>query len=211
MHERTQLDLTRMVPMVCASHSAGAQLSNTGRPSTTVRAASKRVAAASVLGGVRESRDRGSRTERSTLSPMELPTAYELDDNPARVDLDIVWGFLSTEAYWGRWRTRDIVEQQVRAAWRVIGAYEQSSGTMVGFARALSDGCALAYLADVFVLPPHRGQGLGMRLVRAMIEDGPGASFLWMLHTADAHGLYAKFRFAPRDDGRYLERRAQPG
>ena len=37
--------------------------------------------------------------------------AYELDDNPDRVDLDVVWQFLSTEAYWGRWRTREIVEQ----------------------------------------------------------------------------------------------------
>jgi GNAT superfamily N-acetyltransferase len=144
-------------------------------------------------------------------TPMEAPTAYELDDNPARVDMDAVWGFLSTEAYWGRWRTRDIVEQQVRSAWRVIGAYEHSSGKMVGFARALSDGCALAYLADVFVLSPDRGQGLGVRLVRAMIEQGPGAKFLWMLHTADAQGLYAKFGFAPREDARYRERRSQFG
>jgi GNAT superfamily N-acetyltransferase len=161
-------------------------------------------------------RERLRRTEVANpsmlhLAAMEAPTGYELDDNPARVDLDVVWGFLSTEAYWGRWRTRDIVEQQVRSAWRVIGAYERRSGKMVGFARALSDGCALAYLADVFVLPAHRGQGLGVRLVRAMIEDGPGATFLWMLHTADAHGLYAKFGFAPRRDERYLERPAQRG
>src|SRR5919202_6388117 len=112
------------------------------------------------------------RTEPATLEPMEAPGPYELDDNPARLDLDVIWGFLSTEAYWGRWRTRAIVEQQVRSAWRVIGAYERSSGKMVGFARALSDGCALAYLADVFVLPPHRGHGLGVRLVRAMIDEG---------------------------------------
>jgi GNAT superfamily N-acetyltransferase len=125
--------------------------------------------------------------------------------------MDVLWGFLSTEAYWGRWRTRDIVERQVNSAWRVVGAYEQSSGSMVGFLRAVSDGYALAYLADVFVLQPHRGQGLGRRLVSAMIDEGPGAKFLWMLHTTDAHALYAKFGFAPREDGKYLERRAQLG
>jgi GNAT superfamily N-acetyltransferase len=67
---------------------------------------------------------------------------------------------------------------------------------MVGFARAVSDGVGLAYLADVFVLPEHRGQGLGARLVEVMVEEGPGADFRWMLHTADAHELYRRFGFA---------------
>jgi GNAT superfamily N-acetyltransferase len=135
---------------------------------------------------------------------------YEVDDNPERIDLDTVWVFLSTEAYWGRWRTREIVEQQVRSAWRVVGAYEQPTGALVGFARAVSDGCSLAYLADVFVLPAHRGKGLGVQLVRAMIDDGPGAEFRWMLHTRDAGSLYAKFGFAPPTP-RYLERPPRHG
>jgi GNAT superfamily N-acetyltransferase len=129
----------------------------------------------------------------------------ELDDDPGRVDLDALWAFLSTDAYWGRWRNREAVAQQVASAWRVVGAYEKSSGRMVGFARAISDGLSLAYLADVYVLPEFRGQGAGAALVRTMIEDGPGAAFRWMLHTADAHGLYQRFGFAP-PDGMYLER-----
>ena len=134
-----------------------------------------------------------------------MERVYELDDNRARVDLDVVWGFLSSEAYWGRWRTRDVVEEQIRSAWRVVGAYEKTSGEMIGFARAVSDGCAVAYLADVFVVGAHRGQGIGARLVRTMIDDGPGAKFRWMLHTRDAHDMYAKFGFAPPGD-RYMER-----
>jgi GNAT superfamily N-acetyltransferase len=132
--------------------------------------------------------------------------AYEIDDDPARVDLDVVWDFLSTEAYWGRRRERADVEAQVRGAWRVVGAYD-AGGALVGFARAVSDGVGTAYLADVFVLGAHRGNGLGRALVRAMIEEGPGASFRWMLHTADAHGLYEGFGFAP-PDATYLERKA---
>src|SRR5215467_154396 len=92
---------------------------------------------------------------------------YELDDTRDRIDLDAVWDFLSNQAYWARWRTRDVFENQVRNAWRVMGVYERGSGAQVGFARAFSDGFAAAYLADVFVLPAHRGNGLGMRLVRA--------------------------------------------
>jgi GNAT superfamily N-acetyltransferase len=81
------------------------------------------------------------------------------------------------------------------------------SASLRGFARAVSDGVSIAYLADVFVLPEARGQGLGTALVTAMIEGGPGSGMRWMLHTLDAHGLYARFGFAAPGD-RYLERPA---
>jgi GNAT superfamily N-acetyltransferase len=124
---------------------------------------------------------------------------YDLDDDAARVDRDALWAFLSTEAYWGRWRTRATVEAQLAGAWRVVGAYRQATGEMVGFARAISDGVAFGYLADVYVVAAARGHGLGGQLVAAMVETGPGARFRWTLHTADAHGLYRKFGFAPPD------------
>ena len=132
---------------------------------------------------------------------------YQIDDDPARVDLDVVWAFLSNDAYWMKWRTREDVQKQLASAWRVIGCYHPSDG-MVGFARAVSDGVAIAYLADVFVLPAHRGHGLGQRIVRAMIDDGPGANFRWMLHTEDAHDLYRKFGFV-EPDYKVLERPSQ--
>ena len=65
---------------------------------------------------------------------------YELDDDPMRVDRDVVTEFLTTEAYWGRWRGRAEIDRQLDCAWRVIGAYERSTAVMVGFARAVSDG-----------------------------------------------------------------------
>jgi N-acetyltransferase len=60
----------------------------------------------------------------------------------------------------------------------------------------------------VYVLPGHRGTGLGKAIVRAMIEDGPGSELRWMLHTKDAHGLYRAFGFT-QPDGRYMERAAR--
>jgi GNAT superfamily N-acetyltransferase len=132
----------------------------------------------------------------------DLPGGFELDDDPARVDLDAIWAFLSTEAYWGRERSRDVVERQVRGASRVIGLYREAR--QVGFARVLSDG-RIAYLADVYVLAEHRGRGLGVELVREAVDDGPQRDLRWLLHTKDAHGLYAKFGFGPPSD-RLLER-----
>jgi GNAT superfamily N-acetyltransferase len=130
---------------------------------------------------------------------------YELDDDPSRVDVDAVWGFLSTDAYWGRSRTRADFEAQLETAWRVVGIYEAATGRLAGFARAISDGVAYAYLSDVFVTSETRGKGLGKELVATMVDRGPGAGFRWSLHTSDAHGLYRQFGFATPDD-RYLER-----
>jgi GNAT superfamily N-acetyltransferase len=133
---------------------------------------------------------------------------YELDDDASRVDVDAVWGFLSTDAYWGRSRTRADFEAQLATAWRVVGIYEEASGRLVGFARAISDGVAYAYLSDVFVMSQARGKGLGKELVATMVDRGPGVGFRWSLHTSDAHGLYRQYGFAEPDE-RYLERPGQ--
>lgn len=83
-------------------------------------------------------------------------------------------------------------------AWRVVGVYDLA-GHQVGYARAVSDGVSDAYLADVIVDPGHRGQGIGKLLMKAMVDDGPGAEFRWTLFTDDAHRLYAQFGFAAPD------------
>jgi N-acetyltransferase len=131
---------------------------------------------------------------------------YEIDDDPGRVDTGAAVAFLTTEAYWGKWRGAQDIKDQIAEAWRVVGAYDRT-GAMIGFARAFGDG-GTAYLADVYVLAEHRGTGLGQAIVRMTIEDGPGAGWRWMLHTSDAHGLYRRFGFA-RPTGRYLERPPQ--
>ena len=61
---------------------------------------------------------------------------YELDDDPTRIQPDVVWAYLSTDAYWGRWRTREDVDAQLASAWRVVGVYVAGTGEQVGFARA---------------------------------------------------------------------------
>ena len=79
-----------------------------------------------------------------------LTGGLELDDDPGRVDVDEVHRFLASESYWARGRSREAVERLVREADRVMGLYD--GARQVGFARAVSDGVAVAYLADVYVL-----------------------------------------------------------
>ena len=132
----------------------------------------------------------------------ELPGGFELDDDPARIDLDAVHDFIANHSYWAPGRTRDVQEELIAQAVRVVGLYRDAE--QVGFARAVGDSHFL-YLADVYVLPEHRGRGLGVELVREMIENGPFASTRWLLHTAEAHKLYEKFGFGPPSD-RVMER-----
>lgn len=127
----------------------------------------------------------------------ELPGGFELDDDRDRVDVDAVHAFISRASYWGRGRTRERVQQTVEGSTRVMGLY--AADEQVGFARAVSDGVTVGYLADVYVLPAYRGRGLGLALVREMIEGATGAdaaNVRWLLHTADAQGLYKKLGFA---------------
>ncbi len=140
-----------------------------------------------------------------------LADGFELDDDPTRVDLDAVHAFISGESYWGRGRSRELTERAIRGSTRVVGLYRD--GEQVGFARAVSDGAIVAYLADVYVLPEWRGRGLGLELVREIVDGTPAgtphaagqaagehgglaSNVRWLLHTADAQGLYAQLGFS---------------
>jgi GNAT superfamily N-acetyltransferase len=136
-----------------------------------------------------------------------LPGGYELDDAKERVDRAEVHRFLSQEAYWAIGRPRETQDRLIDEASRVVGLYHGSE--QVGFCRAFTDGLAIAYLADVYVRPEHRGRGLGEELVREMIDNGPYAHVKWLLHTTDAHALYRKFGFED-PSFKVLERRAPP-
>ena len=127
----------------------------------------------------------------------ELGGGYELDDDPERLDVDAIHHFISQESYWGRGRSRERVLGTIAGSRRVVGLY--LDGRQVGFARAITDGVTMAYMADVYVLEPHRGRGLGVELVREMIEGDGAPHVHWILHTADAQGVYERlgFRLGP--------------
>jgi len=127
-----------------------------------------------------------------------LPDGFELDDRPARIDRDEVYRFLSEESYWAHGRAREVVERLLDVSARVVGLYD-ADGRQVGFSRTVSDGVAVAYLADVYVHPDVRGRGLGLELVRFSVDEGPFAAARWFLNTDDAHELYRRFGFGEPD------------
>ena len=137
----------------------------------------------------------------------ELPGGYELDDDRDRVDVDAVHRFLAEEAYWVPGRSRETIERLVRGSTRVIAAYAPD-GSLVGFCRVMSDRSNMAWLGDVFVVPEHRGRGLGVELTREAVEDPEVRDCGWFLATRDAHGLYAKFGFTRPSERTMIRPRA---
>jgi len=119
----------------------------------------------------------------------------EITTDSSRVDVDVVHRFLSESAYWALGRSRRTVERSIRNSlcFSVFCDRQQ-----VGFARVVSDRAVFAYLMDVFILPPWRGQGLSKKLMAAILAhpDLQGLT-LFLLRTSDAHGLYAQFGFEP--------------
>jgi GNAT superfamily N-acetyltransferase len=127
------------------------------------------------------------------LMQKELADGYELDDDPARIDRRTVHEYLSGESYWAAGRRREVMDELLDTAARVVGLY--LDGELVGFTRTVSDGHTVSYLADVFVVSAHRGKGLGAELLRFTVDEGPFAQTKWLLHTLDAHALYRKVGF----------------
>jgi GNAT superfamily N-acetyltransferase len=129
--------------------------------------------------------------------------AYTISTDRARLDLDVIHGFL-TRSYWAGGRSRERVALSIAES-LPFGLY--CGDRQVGFARVVTDGVVIAWLADVFVLEEHRGRGLGLWLVET-VTTLPALRVVrrWALGTRDAHGLYRKLGFAEPPAGLLMER-----
>lgn len=138
------------------------------------------------------------------MTKPENEPVIELSADPARIQFDVVHGFLSVHAPWCKGIPAETLARALQHS-VCVGAYDGS--VQVGFARAVTDRATFANIVDVFVLPPHRGHGVGKALMQALL-DQPALQGLRRitLATADAHSLYAQFGFAPlADPERHME------
>ena len=120
---------------------------------------------------------------------------FELDSDPVRLDLDRVAGWLATDSYWARGRDRATVQRSFEAS-TGYGVYHPADGRQVAVARAVTDWATFAWLADVFVDPQVRGDGLGTWMVGEIRDHLQAAGvYRLLLATRDAHGVYARVGF----------------
>jgi GNAT superfamily N-acetyltransferase len=127
---------------------------------------------------------------------------YELSDDRERLDIDAIWAFLHG-AYWSPNVPRDVVARAIEGS-LCLGLYAPG-GEQAGFGRAVTDGATYAWIADVFVLEPHRGHGLGVWLIETLLGH-PRLQGLRVvtLATRDAHELYERFGFVREGEKRMV-------
>lgn len=123
---------------------------------------------------------------------------YLISTDTSKLDIDLIYHYLSEESYWALGIPRSVVEKSILNS-ICFGIYK--AGKQLGFARVVSDKATFAYLADVFVLSDFRGKGLSKFLMRT-IHAHPDLQNLrrWWLGTKDAHGLYAQFGWTRIND-----------
>jgi len=122
-----------------------------------------------------------------------LNKGFTISTDRSLLDFDVIHRYLDQESYWSKGipveKLKTAIEHSI-----CFGVYHNK--TQVGFARVITDEATFAYIADVFVLPQFRKQGLSKWLIQT-IRNYPVLQGLrrWSLATADAHGLYTQFGF----------------
>jgi len=119
---------------------------------------------------------------------------YQVTTDKSKFNFELIYQFISN-SYWAKNIPRDVMKKAIDNS-LCFGVFDGLC--QVGFARVVTDGATFGYLADVFVLPSHRGLGLSKLMMEKIIIH-PELQGLrrMMLATADAHGLYQQFDFKP--------------
>jgi len=117
--------------------------------------------------------------------------SYTISTDRARLDIARLHRYLSEESYWARGRLLEVTEKSIQHS-LCFGVYDGEQ--QIGFARVVTDYATFAWLCDVFILEPYRGQGLGKWLVECVVGHPELQGIrLFMLATRDAHALYQRY------------------
>lgn len=118
--------------------------------------------------------------------------SYSISTEKSKLDLELIYGFLKS-SYWAKDQPFEKIKTSIDNS-LCFGLYKNEK--QIGFARVLTDMARIAHLADVFILEPYRGMGLGKRLLQCIMAHPELENInKWMLATKDAHSLYKKFGF----------------
>jgi GNAT superfamily N-acetyltransferase len=125
------------------------------------------------------------------MNQRTTPEGYVISTDKSLLQINVVHHYLSNDSYWAANIPLETVQRSIEHSF-CFGIYRNEQ--QVGFARVITDHATFAYLADVFILPQHRGKGLSKSMMHE-IHDHPQLQGLrrWMLATRDAHDLYKQF------------------
>jgi GNAT superfamily N-acetyltransferase len=118
---------------------------------------------------------------------------FTLSTDPDRLDIDSLHAFLAHESYWAAGIAREVLKRAIAHS-LCFGLY--AGDLQAGFARVISDYATYAYLSDVYILAPYRGQGLATWMLTCILAH-PDLQGLrrFSLTTKDAQPLYQRCGF----------------
>ena len=130
---------------------------------------------------------------------------FTISTDNNRLDIRKIHDFIANQSYWAQGRTIETMRRALDNSFN-FGLYKNNQ--QIGFARVVTDYATFAWIADVFVLPEHRGLGLSKWLMEVILSHSELQGFRrWVLATKNAHGLYARFGFiALHRPERWMER-----
>jgi ribosomal protein S18 acetylase RimI-like enzyme len=111
------------------------------------------------------------------------------------LDINQVRGLFDAHSFWAQGRSRRALVRMLLGSSSVVSAWQ--GGRLVGIGRATSDGVFRAVLWDVVVAEEHQGQGLGSRIVQALLASpAVAASERVYLMTTNSSGFYERLGFS---------------
>ena len=72
------------------------------------------------------------------------------------------------------------IPQLIAGSFAFVVAVDQKTGNAIGMGRALSDGVSDAYIQDVVVFQTYRGQNLGKKIVKTLIDFCVSKGIQWI-------------------------------
>ena len=101
---------------------------------------------------------------------------------------------LDQHSFWAQGRERSQLGRMLSGSQAVVSAWRERQ--LVGFGRATSDGVSRAVLWDVVVANDHQGQGVGRRIVAALLKS-PGLAGVERVYlmTSNGSGFYQQLGF----------------
>lgn len=128
-------------------------------------------------------------------------SSYEFTADTTRIDASRVHGLLVDHAYWAEGRSRELQDRAIANS-RNYGVLHRGTGTLVGYARVVTDLANFAWLADVIVDPDHRRRGLARALVRFILTDLEPYSLKRIVLKASDEGraVYEELGWKPLDN-----------
>jgi ribosomal protein S18 acetylase RimI-like enzyme len=111
---------------------------------------------------------------------------------PAPSDLEAIRAFLQANGWAHRIRSAEWFSRLLAASRAAVAV---DDGAVVGFARGITDGLSNGYLSMVVVAASCRRQGIGSALVRAVMRDEPGITWVLRAGRSGAPEFFARLGF----------------